>query len=142
MVDKVTVTWQDGMYAEAKTPAFDGIIPLDADPGTGGLGRGHRALQMLLVGMGGCITMDAVSILRKKRQDFTHFEVSFDFQQPDEHPYVYTRIHMHITAGGPDISEEALARALELSFTKYCPATAMIKQVAEVDYSYEIIAVS
>jgi putative redox protein len=139
MVDKVTVTWKDGMYTEAKTPAFDGIIPLDGDRQSGGEGRGHRPLTMLLVGMGGCIVMDAVSILRKKRQEFTHLEVTFDIQQPSEHPYVYTHVHMHVTASGPDISEEALARALELSYTKYCPATAMIKLAAQVDYSYEII---
>jgi putative redox protein len=142
MVEKVTVTWQHDMYVEGKTPAFDGVIPMDSASDAGGQDKGHRPLTMLLVGMGGCIAMDAVSILRKKRQDFTHFEVTFEVEQPDSHPYVYTRVHMHVTAGGPDLSEEALARALELSSTKYCPATAMIKQAAQVDYTYEIIDVS
>lgn len=141
MADKVTVMWKDGMYLEAETTGHDGIIPLDSDESVGGQGKGHRPLEMLLVGLGGCMAMDAVSILRKKRQDFTHFQATFETQQAGEHPKTYTTINIHFTAGGPNISEEALARALELSYTRYCPANAMLREAAEIHYTYEIIDV-
>jgi putative redox protein len=139
MVNKVTVTWKDGMYFEGETPNFPGVIPLDSDESVGGQGLGHRPLKMLLVSLGGCMAMDVVSILRKKRQEFTHFQVTFETRQRDEHPKSYTEITMHFTAGGPNISEEALARALELSYTKYCPVNAMLQDAVDIRYTYEII---
>lgn len=140
MTDKITITLKDGMHLEAFTPAYHEPIPLDADPSVGGQGLGHRPLTLLLVGLGGCMAMDAISILRKKRQEFDRFEVTFEVvETAEDHPKVYTQIHMHFTASGANISEEALARSLELSYTKYCPANAMLNKVAEITYSYEIV---
>lgn len=139
MVEKVTVRMEHGMHLKAYTPHFEEAIPLDADDAVGGQGLGHRPLQMILVSLGGCMTMDAISILRKKRQEFDSFEVSFEVEQASDHPKSYTKIKMHFTAKGAGITDEALARALELSYTKYCPANAMLGKAAEITYTYEIL---
>lgn len=139
MDKQVTVKYKDGMHLEGYSTAFETPIPLDSDELVGGQGLGHRPLEMLLVGLGGCMLMDAISILRKKRQDFSQLEVSFSTQKAEDHPKKYTAIQMHFTASGTNISEEALARALELSYTKYCPANAMLSAAAEISYSYEIL---
>ena len=140
--DQITLSWQDGLHMQVNTPNFDAPILLDADPEVGGQDKGHRPLQMLLVGLAGCMAMDTVSILKKKRQEFTHFEITFpEVVQREDHPHGYTHIKMHVTAGGPKISEEALARALQLSYEKYCPANAMLRAYAEIEYSYEIVTV-
>ncbi len=142
MSEQITLQWEDGLHLNAYTPHLDAPIPLDADDAVGGQGKGHRPLQMLLVSLGGCMAMDALSILKKKRQDFAHFKVWFDLdeiEQNDGHPHYYTKIVMHFEAGGPDISEEALARAIQLSAEKYCPAHAMLRAVADISYDYKII---
>lgn len=139
MADKVTVKLEDGMHLNAYTTEFDAPIPLDSDAEVGGQGKGHRPLQMLLVGLGGCMTMDAISILRKKKQEFDRFEVTFETEQRDDHPHAYTVINMHFVAEGTKIEEKALARALELSYERYCPANAMLKAYAEINYTYEAI---
>lgn len=139
MDERVTVSLVNGMHLQAFTPDFPEVIPLDSDESVGGQGLGHRPLNMLLVGLGGCMAMDVVSILRKKRQDFSDLRISFDVQRAEEHPKIFTRIQMHFRVVGDGVSEEALARALELSYTKYCPANAMLSQAAQIDYTYEII---
>jgi putative redox protein len=139
MDKQIRVKYLNGMHLEGHSAAFDAPIPLDAGESVGGQGLGHRPLQMLLIGLGGCMLMDTLSILRKKRQDFSDLEVSFEVTQAADHPKKYTAIKMHFRAAGADISAEALARALELSYTKYCPANAMLSAAAEVSYSYEIV---
>jgi len=138
MADKVTVKLDSGMHLNAYSTAFDAPIPLDSDPDVGGQEKGHRPLEMLLIGLGGCMSMDAVSILRKKKQEFTDFEVSFETEQREDHPHAYTTINMHFIVSGSKVDEKAMARALELSYDKYCPANAMLKEYATINYSYEI----
>lgn len=142
MSNQVKASLVDGMHLQVTTPGFSDPIPLDADAEVGGQGKGHRPLQMLLVGLAGCMSMDAVSILRKKRQVFDVFEVSIDYEQAPDHPHIYTKIQLHFKAAGESISEEALARSLELSYTKYCPASAMLNQAAEITYTYEVVSTS
>lgn len=140
-LDKVTVKYVDGMHLHGFSTAFDEPIPLDADPEVGGQDRGHRPLEMLLISLGGCMLMDVISIMRKKKQDFTDIEVSFDTERRADHPKSYTLINMHFIATGHDLDEKALARSIQLSYEKYCPANAIIKEAAEVNTSYEIIEV-
>lgn len=140
MADLVRVSLVNGMHFQAHTADFEDAIPLDSDESVGGQGLGHRPLNMLLVGLGGCMAMDVASILRKKRQEFSDLQVSFEVERAEEYPKVFTNIHMHFMAVGSNISEEALSRALELSSTKYCPANAMLGQAAKIHYTYEIAA--
>ena len=143
MSENVKITLNDGMHLTGTTPAGEWTIPLDSDVSVGGQDKGHRPLDLLLVGLLGCMTMDTISILRKKRQDFTLFEGEvMDIERAADHPKTFTRLHLHFRAGGTNISEEALARSLELSYTKYCPAAAMLKQGVEIEYSYEIVPVA
>jgi putative redox protein len=139
MPEQITVRLVDGMHLEGLTPAFPAPIPLDADESVGGQNLGHRPLTLLLIGLGGCMSMDAISILRKKKQVFDRFEVSFQVEQAPDHPKKYTKIHMHFIVGGQSVTPEAVERSLELSYTKYCPANAMLSTAAEITYTYEIV---
>lgn len=139
MTDKVKVEVKNGMHLLAHSTGFSGEIPLDSDESVGGQGKGHRPLEMLLVGLGGCMTMDAISILRKKKQEFSEFYVELDTERAADHPKTFTKINLHFTVKGTNVTEEAVARSLELSYTKYCPASAMLSKAAEVSYTYEVI---
>jgi putative redox protein len=140
MEKKVRVELKNGMHLHAFSSAYDQPIPLDSDEAVGGQGMGHRPLEMLLVSLGGCMTMDAISILRKKRQEFDDFSVELQTEQADDHPHIYTKINMHFTVKGPKVTEEAMARSLELSYERYCPANAMLRQAADITYTYEVIS--
>lgn len=104
-----------------------------------GVPEGLSPMALVLQGMAGCTAMDVVSILAKKRQDLTLCEVEVFGEQQKEHPRVYRYVRIHYRFGGDDLSTTALERAIELSITKYCPVNAIVREVADIVTSYEII---
>lgn len=114
-------------------------VPLGGDPEVGGRDDGFRPMELIAVGLAGCTGMDVISILEKKRQEITGFEVQVDAQRAGDHPKIFTHTNVHYKVTGRDVDEEALKRSIELSETKYCPAQAMLREVAEIQHSYEIL---
>lgn len=135
---KATVTLDHAMTFDA-TVSKGFSLQMDSSPAVGGNDNGFRPMELLLIGLGGCTAMDVLSILRKKRQDVTGFEVKLDARQADDHPHVFTDITVHYIVRGHDVKEKAVERAIELSETKYCPAQAMLSKTANVEHTYEIV---
>ena len=113
-------------------------VPLGAHPDVGGANDGFRPMELLAIGVAGCTAMDVISILKKKRQDVTAFEVSVSAEQSDEHPRVFTRMDIHYLVRGSNIDQKAVARAIELSETKYCPAQAMFNQFIPMKLTFTV----
>jgi len=114
-------------------------LVLDAAPEVGGTNRGVRPMELLLLGLGGCTGMDVISILRKKRQEVTGYEVRVHAERAAEHPKVFTAITVEHVVRGRNLSAEAVRRAVELSATKYCPASAMLGRVAPIEERYRLV---
>lgn len=132
------VTWQGKM-------AFTGMgeegisIPMDAHPAVGGEGKGVLPMELILLGLGGCTAMDVISILAKKRQEVTGFEINLHADRAEEHPKVFTDITIEYVVTGKNIDEESVIRAIELSETKYCPGMGMLRKAVNITNSYKII---
>ena len=135
---KASVTLDHGM-AFAGEVGSDFTVRMDSGPAVGGEDSGFRPMQLVLIGLGGCTAMDVLSILRKKRQEVTDFEVLMDARQAEEHPRVFTHIDVKYVIRGRGIRPAAVERAIELSETKYCPAQAMLAKSAVIAHTYEII---
>ena len=113
-------------------------ISLDTDESVGGDNRAARPLELLALGLAGCTAMDVISILQKKRQEVTSFEVKVDAARANEHPKVFTSAVIRYVITGRNIDETALTRAIELSAVKYCPAQAMLANAFPMELRYEI----
>jgi putative redox protein len=113
-------------------------IQLDAKEEVGGEGKGFIPMELMALSMAGCTAMDVISILRKKRQDVTDFEVRVSAPRADEHPRVFTRAMIEYLVTGHDVDEKAVVRAIELTAKNYCPAQAMLGQVMPIDLRYQI----
>ncbi len=96
-------------------------------------------MEMLLVSVAGCTAVDVISILEKKRQIVTDYDVEITGIRRDEYPKAYIKFHIHHIVRGHDVSEKAVADAIELSDTKYCSVAATVRPTAEITTSYEII---
>jgi len=132
-----SVTWHQGLSFTGK--ANTGFtVPLGADPAVGGANDGFRPLELMAVSLAGCTAMDVISILTKKRQEVTGFDVQVHAEQAAEHPHVFTRAVVKYLVTGRTIDEAAVLRAIELSATRYCPAQSMLAQVFPMDLVYEI----
>ena len=115
------------------------LIPLDAKKRAGGHEMGFQPLQLFAIGLVGCTGMDVISILQKKRQEVTEFEVSAHIERAEEHPKVFTKIVIEYKVTGKGIDQQSVERAVELSETRYCPAQAMLEKAAEITHKITIL---
>ena len=98
-------------------------------------------MEMLLVAVGACTAVDVASIMEKKRQDVREYTVEVTGTRAEEHPRKFTAFHVHHIVRGHNVSEQALAHAIELSDEKYCSVAATVRPTATITTSYEIVEV-
>ncbi len=131
------VTWQENMVFTGE--AESGFtIQLDAKKEVGGEGRGFVPMELMALSLAGCTAMDVISILRKKRQDVTNFEVRVDAPRAETHPKVFTRATIDYLVTGHNVEEAAVLRALQLTAESYCPAQAMLGKVMPIELRYQV----
>ncbi|NND00204.1 MAG: OsmC family protein [Gammaproteobacteria bacterium] len=135
---KATIELQNNVHFKA-TSGSGNIINMDGPPEYGGQNMGARPMETLLIGMGGCASFDVVHILRKRRLVVSSCIAELEAERAETDPKVFTKIHMHFKVSGEGLSNNAVARAVELSAEKYCSASIMLGKTAEITHSYEII---
>src|SRR5437762_8785268 len=84
-------------------------------------------MELLLIALGSCTAVDVISILRKKRERVTDYRVEVRGERRTEHPRAFTRMDVRHIIRGHNISEKAVAQAVELSETKYCSVAATLR---------------
>ena len=99
---------------------------------------GPSPVETLLASLAGCTAMDVTSILRKKRQDATEYEIAVEGDRREDHPRVFTAIRVEHRVRGA-VEPEALRRSIELSATTYCPISAMLSAVARLEHRYRLV---
>jgi putative redox protein len=104
----------------------------------GGDEDGFRPLELVAIGLAGCTGMDVISILKKKRQEVTGFEVRVQAEQAEQHPMVFTRAVIEYEVTGYGVDEAAVVRSIELSARRYCPVQGMLKSVVPMELRYTI----
>lgn len=98
-------------------------------------------LELLLVSVAACTAIDVVSILKKKRQDVTNYSVEIKGDRRDEYPRGFVGFKVHHIVYGRSVSETAVARAVELSDTKYCSVAYTVRPTAKIETTFEIVEV-
>jgi len=134
---KATVQWKENLTFIG-TPDSGFPVQMDADASLGGTNQGVRPMEMIALGLAGCTGMDVISILRKKRQQVTQFEVRVNAPRSADHPKVFTHALITYIVTGRNVEETAVLRSIELSMTKYCPVQVMLAQAFPMELHYEI----
>jgi len=114
-------------------------VVMDAAPESGGRNMGIRPMEMLLLGLAGCTAFDVVMILKKSRQAIVDCEVKIDSDRAQEVPKVFTRIHVHFIISGTRLDATKVDKAVKLSAEKYCSASKMLSETAEITHDFEIV---
>ena len=100
---------------------------------------GPSAMELLLMGVGGCSAYDVVSILEKSRQDIADVDVVLTSERAETDPKVFVKVHLHFIVKGTGVDPKRVERAIGLSVDKYCSASAMIAKTAVVTHDFEVI---
>ena len=135
----LTVTWEQDVCFKAESESHHSLL-MDGPKDLGGKDLGMRPMEVLLSGMGGCTSFDVVTILKKSRQDVTACHAVISSKRAETVPKVFTDIHIQFKVTGKDLNEKKVARAIELSATKYCSASIMLSKSVNITHAFEIVA--
>jgi putative redox protein len=130
---RLTMPEGEGMQFVAESGSGHAIVLDDAKGHTG-----LKPIELALLALGACTGFDVISILRKKRQTVTGYEIELHAEQNPEPPSYFTRVEIKHRLRG-QIAPEAVQRAIYLSETKYCPVGAMISKTAKIEATFEIL---
>lgn len=133
----VTQVNKNGITFAGHTDSKHWVI-MDGPEQFGGKDAGIRPKELLLLSIAGCTGSDVASILAKKRVALDGFHMEITAEETEEHPKVFSSMHVEYVFKGKDINPKDVERAIELSETKYCGVTAMFAKAFPVTNSYRI----
>ncbi len=107
--------------------AFGHVIKTDTSPESGGKNFGVRPMQLLLMALGSCTSIDVISILKKQKQDVKDYKVKINGErEAGKEPSLWRNIFIEFYIYG-DVDEDKANRSAELSINKYCSVAATLK---------------
>lgn len=135
----VRVDWKDNMAFES-TPESGNKFVMDAYPDSGGNNLGPTPVEAFLSGLAACSAMDVISILKKKKQVVTSYRVEVEGERTQEgvYPRPFSSITVRHILQGENLDPVAVARAVELSDTKYCTVAATVRAAPDLKSVWEI----
>jgi putative redox protein len=137
---QATVKWVDNAMFLGESGSGHSVV-MDGPPDHGGRNMGIRPMEMLLIGLGGCASFDVMSILQKSRQEVTDCRAELSAERAEGVPSTFTKIHIQFIVEGNNLKEKQVAKAVELSATKYCSASIMMEAAGvDVSHGFEIVS--
>ena len=133
------IRWDGDVRFTAQTGSGH-TLTLDGPPASGGKNAGPRPMELMLLGVGACASYDVVTILKKSRQDVTDCVAKLEADRAAEAPKVFTGLRLHFVVTGRGLSENKVARAVQLSAEKYCSASIMLQRGGvALTHSFEVV---
>lgn len=135
---KARVKWSENAMFIAESGSGHAVV-VDGPPEIGGRNMGPRPMELLLMGVGACSSVDVTLILKKARQQVSDCWVELEAERAETEPKVFTAINMKFVITGKSLAENHVRRAVELSAEKYCSASIMLSRGGvAISHSYEI----
>jgi putative redox protein len=129
-----TVKWIQGKQFVGVDSTQHSVVLSTPDEGIG-----IKPSDLLLIALASCTAVDVVEILEKKRMELTHLEISSSGEQDQNPPWTFRKIHLHYKIGGRNLTEKAVAQAIQLSEEKYCSVAATVRATAQITTDFEIL---
>lgn len=136
---KISSQWVDGRCFVATNETGQSVV-MDGTAANEGLKRGASPMELLLMGVAGCSSIDVVDIAKKQRQNVVDCITTVEGKRADSVPRVFTEIHIHFKVLGHDLNADAIEKAVQLSAEKYCSASIMLGKAAKITHSFEVVA--
>ena len=132
-----TVALREGATFDATAGSGHSVV-LDSPEVTGGGNAGFRPLEMILVGVGGCVGMVTHGLLRRLGQQVSSYELAVSGVRAESHPLVFTDVAVEHRLEGPGLDaaviRQALARSIQLS-----PVVVMVGKASKVTHSFRVV---
>lgn len=135
---KITLKRLNDNYHMQATNESGNVVEMDGSPKIGGENLGARPMEVVLMSLAGCSSIDVISILKKMKQEVTDYNVEVTAERRDEIPSIFTKIHMKFIVKGENLEEGKVKRAAQLSAEKYCSVSKILDPTAEITWSVEV----
>ncbi len=112
-------------------------VNIDANPIIGGEGKGARPMELLLMGVAGCASIDLGLILKKQKQELTNYNVEVEAERNENVAKNFKCINFHFILYG-NLEDTKVERAIDLTLTKYCSVALSLDKAIEITSTYEI----
>ena len=137
MTKEIYVKQLQGSTFAAKAGSKHWVM-MDTKAEAGGHDGASTPKELVLMALAGCTSMDVISILKKKKSPVIGYECIVAGIERDEHPKIFTEIHIEYVFYGDEIKPGDVERAIDLSVTKYCSVSAILSASAKLTHSYKI----
>lgn len=128
------VKWIDGRKFIGIDSTRHSVVLSSVDEGIG-----VKPSDLLLIAVAACSAVDVVGILEKKRMPLSFLEISTSGEQDADPPWTFRKLHLHFRISGKNLTEKAVAQAIELAEEKYCSVAATVRATAQITNDFEII---
>ena len=128
------VKWIQGKQFVGIDSTHHSVVLSSADEGIG-----VKPSDLLLIGVAACSAVDVVEILAKKRMPLTLLEITSSGEQDQDPPWTFRKIRLHFRMAGTNLTEQAVAQAIQLSEEKYCSVAATVRATAQITTDFEIV---
>ena len=115
------------------------MVDMLDDLAPGITGTGSSPMELLLVALAGCTGISVLSILRKRKQDITGYELRVHGIRASQHPKVFTTIAVEHVFTGRMLEVQWIERAIALAEERYCGVEAMLGKTATITHSYTMV---
>lgn len=130
----IELNQQSGFHFEAKNESGQ-IVNIDASPAIGGQNKGARPMELLIMGLGGCSSIDIINILTKQKIEVKDLRIEIKADREENAtPSLFNKIHVDFIFAGVTEKEKA-QRAADLSMEKYCSVSKTLEKTAEITYA-------
>jgi putative redox protein len=137
MKDTINVKWMGDMAFEAAIREHR--VLMDANEDSGGHNKGPRPKPMLMASLAGCTGMDVMSILKKMKVEAKGLNIRVEGIIAEDHPKIYTSMHLIYEFAGENLPMDRLIRAIELSQEKYCGVSLSLQKAMPVTWEIKIL---
>ncbi len=129
----VTVRMTSDLTYNAQNPQGHAVQIDMNDPE---LKQGQSPMELLLSALGGCASVDAVLMMKKKKRELLDFFVELEGLRNDGVPGYYTDIKLHFVLVSPDATAEEFEKVVALSVEKYCSVASSLS--SKITFTSEV----
>ncbi len=133
---KITLKRQNDAVHLVAENEMGNTVSVDGSPAIGGKNKGARPMELLLMGLGSCSSMDVLSILKKMKVEVGAYDVEVSATRDQENvPSIFTDIHVTFLVEAEVENKEKIEKAIRLSMEKYCSVTKILEATAKITHS-------
>lgn len=132
------VQWTGDMRFIATADSGHALV-IDTNAEHGGHNSASSPMEMVLMGLAGCSAIDVLHILKKKRLQPEAMEIRLEAGRRENHPRVFSDVHLEFRFAGSGLTVKALTTAVKLSMEKYCSVAGMVSQTAAIHWDVVLV---